>query len=294
MKMSARKVQSRITELWKGLLGCHLTCFELGNVVRNIPLLREAAAKEILSRQDVVNEDLLCVMRYCEEVRIVAWDKFVLQNPSDVDLRYVIENVTPLGEIAGRMLLDRIPTKNFLFCVMERVSSLQNEAWEQYRDQIPTDDELCWVIRYIPALRVDAGKMLLRRNPRNVDLRCITVRIKDLAVEAGKMLLRRNPSKDDVQRVFDYVPELKDEASRILMRQASDIELRNFIKTHSGNIGESAEKELCRRTTKLSVADKEYLCSHAPSLEVEVERRRNEQSKARLLDELFTLGYGIS
>lgn len=294
MKMSVRKVQSRITELWKRLLGCHLTCSELGNVIKNVPSLREAAAKEILLRQDVVNGDLLCVMRYCEEVRIVAWDKFVLRNPSDIDLRYVIENITPLGEIAGRMLLDRMSTKNFLFCVMERVSSLQNEAWEQYRDQAPTNDELCWVVRYIPALRVDAGKMLLQKNPRNVDLRCVAVRVRDLAVEAGSMLLRRNPSKDDVQRVFDYVPELKDEASRILMRQASDIELQNFMKASSGNIGESTEKELYRRTTKLSIADKDYLCSHVPLLEVEVERRQNELSKARLLDELFALGYGIS
>ncbi|MBI2645230.1 hypothetical protein HYW94_03610 [Candidatus Uhrbacteria bacterium] len=288
--MSARKTQSHIIELWKRLLAHDPNCSDLGNVIKNIPLLREAAAKEILARHDATNEDVLCVMRYCEEVRIAAWDRFVLRNPSDIHLRYVIENITPLAEVAGRILLDRMPAQNFLFCIMEHIPLLCHEAWEYYQDQLPTHDELCWVIRYIPALQTEAGTLLLRRNPRNTDLRCVMVKVHNLAIEAGRMLLQQSPSKNDIQCVLDHVPQLKDEANRILMRHVSEEELRRLIEVCGEHVSEYADRELQRRTTKLSLTDKKYLRSHVPLSESEVERRQNERIRAHILDELLILG----
>ena len=293
MKMSARIIQSQILRLWKKLLEHDPTCSEFGNIVKNIPSLREGAAKELLLRDDIKNEDLLCLMRYCEEVRIAAWDRFVLRNPSDIELRYVIENVLPLAEVAGKMLLDRFPAKNFLFCIMERVSSLRGEESEQYRDQFPTHDELCWVIRYISPLRSEAATMLLLGSPRNADLRCIAVRVPSLAVEAATMLLRRNPSKDDIQQVLATVPELKEEAARMLTRQASETELRELMAEHESGISESAGKEFYRRTTKLSVADKKYIQTNVPSLKVEIERREDKRIRAQILDVLLNLGHTV-
>jgi len=279
-----------MTDLWKKLLDHHPTHFELEGVIKNIPSLRLAAAKELLAQQNVLNESLCCIMQYCEELRVSAWDKFALKNPSDIDLRRVIENVPSLAESAGRMLLDRYPEKHLLFCVMEHVSFLRNEAWIQYRDQAPTNDELRWIIRYIPALQIDAGKMLLRRNPNNADLRCVTVRVKELRANAGKALLHQNPSKDDIQCVLQHVPDLKDEAERLLVKCISEEDLWEFMKAEGREIGNLAGEELRKRTQHLTLPDKEYLHAHAPLLQIALEQYQQRHIRERVFEELLSIG----
>jgi len=68
-------------------------------------------AKELweeLLAQNPTNEDLRYVIEWVEALRQEAWQKLLVQNPTNEDLRYVIEWVEALRQEAKAMLKRKI------------------------------------------------------------------------------------------------------------------------------------------------------------------------------------------
>jgi len=77
-------------------------------------LSKEARLNELweeLLKQNPTNLDLRYIVEYVEPLREKAWQKLLEQNPTNLDLRYIVEYVEPLREKAGQKLLEQNPTR---------------------------------------------------------------------------------------------------------------------------------------------------------------------------------------
>jgi cytochrome c-type biogenesis protein CcmH/NrfG len=74
---------------------------------------RNAEIKELwqkLLAQNPTNDDLRFVIEYAKPLRAKAWQKLLAQNPTNDDLRYVIVWVEPLKAEAEKILREREKT----------------------------------------------------------------------------------------------------------------------------------------------------------------------------------------
>jgi len=56
------------------------------------------------------------------------WEELLKQQPTNDDLRYIIEHVDSLGKAAGQKLMEQQPTNNDLRYIIEHVDSLGKAA----------------------------------------------------------------------------------------------------------------------------------------------------------------------
>ena len=106
-------------------------------------------------------ENLLNTIEYSTDTDLKshAWEQLLKQNPSNYDLRYIIE-----------------------------YTDLKSQAAEQLLKQNPDNEDLRYIIEYTD-LKSHAAEQLLKQNPDNEDLRYI-IRYTDLKSQAAEQLLK--------------------------------------------------------------------------------------------------------
>jgi hypothetical protein len=118
------------------------------------------------------------------------WKELLGQNPTNYDLRYVIEYVEPL----------------------------RAEAWQKLLEQNPTNADLRYVVRYVEPLRAEAWQKLLEQNPTNADLRCVIEYVESLRAEAEKILREREKPAEEPPK-----PVVRERTKEDILRTLRDL-----------------------------------------------------------------------
>lgn len=185
----------------------------------------------------------------------LLWEEFLAQEPTNDNLCEVIRDVEPLSELAGQLLLDRQPSKNFgeeMGLIMKKVMSLKEKAAEKLLAHETDNLYLCLIIKCVESLRERAWQKLLKQQPSDNDLvdiiidieslrerawqelqeyedidewvlYRIIVKVLPLREQAWKKLKELDPSNHILYRIIENVGSLKKEAQMLLDRTIKEI-----------------------------------------------------------------------
>jgi hypothetical protein len=67
-------------------------------------------------------------MRDTKKKLLILWQQLLKQQPTNEDLRYIIEFIKPLRQEAWQQLLKQQPTNEVLRYIIEFIKSLRQEA----------------------------------------------------------------------------------------------------------------------------------------------------------------------
>ena len=187
--------EEQLFQLWEKFLRLAPPNPELRFVIKEVPLLRKKACKELLKRVSS-KEDLLCIMEYGEgSVKLKAqelWaEKYRLVDAERNKEKYEKESIYLKNR---KLILDKIKeTKE-----RKELETL----WQEFLKYNPSKSELLEIVK--------SSELLAER--------------------AGERVFQKNPSLDDLWEIVDHVEgDIQKKAMELLAEKSKRLRKRNNI-----------------------------------------------------------------